>query len=517
METKTIFVSYDINRADPFRGIVITHENNNKTRTVELELTEDGQKLAIGGCTATAAFVSRTKTGRVLVDDSLSCSVSQSGNILIPLDSDHTAGTSVLEISVTVEDALTQQKLVLPYPLQVYVASDILRDSVPETTSRGTVADAIRQLQESVSAISSGFDGNVRNSIFAVLDSAMSGSAELPPALLIDNDNQSGEYIMYYTDSSNTRHDIFNFSRHFAEGQGADGKSAYEIAVENGFSGTQSEWLASLKGADGTNGTDGADGANGADGADGVSPTATVTQTAGGATISITDKNGTTTANISNGSDGNDYVLTSQDKTAIAAQAAAMVVVPQPSDDSSDDTGYYITPATAVEFIDLSFTGQLRAYNGKLQYQDTFDSSVYYDVADFTGSFYTKAQVDSALSGKAASSHTHSQYLTAHQDISGKENLSNKVNSVGNSSSETEYPSVRAMTTYVGSAVSGKADSNHTHAQYLTAHQDISGKENISDRVTTVSSSSTNSKYPTAKAVWDAIQAAIGGVENGSY
>lgn len=50
-------------------------------------------------------------------------------------------------------------------------------------------------------------------------------------------------------------------------------------------------------------------------GADGFSPTATVTQTTSGATISITDATGTTTANISN---GDDYVLTPQDKTDIA-------------------------------------------------------------------------------------------------------------------------------------------------------------------------------------------------------
>lgn len=31
-----------------------------------------------------------------------------------------------------------------------------------------------------------------------------------------------------------------------------DGKSAYEVAVSNGFKGTETEWLASLKGADGT-------------------------------------------------------------------------------------------------------------------------------------------------------------------------------------------------------------------------------------------------------------------------
>ena len=34
---------------------------------------------------------------------------------------------------------------------------------------------------------------------------------------------------------------------------GTDGKSAYIIAVEHGFTGTETEWLASLKGADGKN------------------------------------------------------------------------------------------------------------------------------------------------------------------------------------------------------------------------------------------------------------------------
>lgn len=49
-------------------------------------------------------------------------------------------------------------------------------------------------------------------------------------------------------------------------GAGADGKSAYEIAVENGFEGDEASWLASLKGADGKPGADGTPGANGKDG-----------------------------------------------------------------------------------------------------------------------------------------------------------------------------------------------------------------------------------------------------------
>lgn len=50
---------------------------------------------------------------------------------------------------------------------------------------------------------------------------------------------------------------------------GRDGKSAYEIAVENGFEGTEAQWLVSLKGADGAPGQNGVDGAPGQDGATG--------------------------------------------------------------------------------------------------------------------------------------------------------------------------------------------------------------------------------------------------------
>ena len=58
------------------------------------------------------------------------------------------------------------------------------------------------------------------------------------------------------------------------------------------------------RGETGSQGPRGETGATGAAGADGFSPVATVTQTASGATISITDKTGTTTADIANGQDG---------------------------------------------------------------------------------------------------------------------------------------------------------------------------------------------------------------------
>ena len=49
-----------------------------------------------------------------------------------------------------------------------------------------------------------------------------------------------------------------------------DGKSAYEIAVEYGFVGTETEWLESLKGVDGKDGVNGKDGCDGRNGVDGL-------------------------------------------------------------------------------------------------------------------------------------------------------------------------------------------------------------------------------------------------------
>ncbi|MCD7729327.1 MAG: hypothetical protein LUI60_05375 [Clostridia bacterium] len=49
----------------------------------------------------------------------------------------------------------------------------------------------------------------------------------------------------------------------------ADGASAYDLAVANGYTGTETEWLESLKGTNGTNGTNGTDGEDGEAGAKG--------------------------------------------------------------------------------------------------------------------------------------------------------------------------------------------------------------------------------------------------------
>ena len=52
--------------------------------------------------------------------------------------------------------------------------------------------------------------------------------------------------------------------------KGEDGKNAYQLAVEAGYEGSETEWLASLKGKDGKDGTNGINGTNGKDGKDGT-------------------------------------------------------------------------------------------------------------------------------------------------------------------------------------------------------------------------------------------------------
>lgn len=75
---------------------------------------------------------------------------------------------------------------------------------------------------------------------------------------------------------------------------GQDGKSAYQIAIENGFEGSEKEWLESLKGEQGEPGENGSDGLPGLNGDDGESVTiVSITES--------TESGGTNTVEFSDG------------------------------------------------------------------------------------------------------------------------------------------------------------------------------------------------------------------------
>ena len=109
-------------------------------------------------------------------------------------------------------------------------------------------------------------------------------------------------------------------------------------------------------------------------------------------------------------------------------------------------------------------------------------------------------QVDADLQGKADAIDTYTKTQTDTL-LNAKESTANKVTAVNSSASDIQYPSAKAVYQIVSTvANNGEVKTN---------------------KVTTISSSSTNTQYPSAKAVYtyvtNAIDTAIGGVENGSY
>ena len=123
---------------------------------------------------------------KALINDNISCELNDSGNVLIPIDNFHTLGAQDLLIELTITDSAGNQVLVTPFPLWIHVNASILDDAQVTPESQGTVPELLEGAKEQLERVEP-------------------------------------------------------FS---------DGKSAYEIAVEHGFVGTEAQWLASLQGAD---------------------------------------------------------------------------------------------------------------------------------------------------------------------------------------------------------------------------------------------------------------------------
>lgn len=206
--------------------------------------------------------------------------------------------------------------------------------------------------------------------------------------------------------------------------KGDPGKSAYQVAVDNGFVGTEEEWLASLVGPQGPQGIQGPQGntgprgergepgptgstgsqgpagpqgqagPQGVAGNDGFSPTATVTKSGTVATITITDKNGTTTATVSDGSGGGGAV------DSVNGQTGTVVL-------DADDVGaaeavHTHTVSDVTDFPSLATVATSGSYND-LSNKPTIPT-VPSNLSDFNDDL------------GSSPTHTHSQYLTSYTE-----------------------------------------------------------------------------------------------------
>ena len=231
-------------------------------------------------------------------------------------------------------------------------------------------------------AVENGFEGTVVEWLASLVgETGPSGSAGAAGKGIssIAKTGTSGlvdTYTITYSDGTTSTFTVTNGAAgqngtNGTDGQdGADGKSAYELAVENGFEGTEAEWLASLVGAAGQNGTNGTNGTNGRGissvaktGTNGLVDTYTITFT-DGTTSTFTVTNGAAGQNGTNGTNGTSAyaaavaagysgteaqfnaalagVSGKQDKATVITQSAPTAIT------LADNTEYYLTNVTSL-------------------------------------------------------------------------------------------------------------------------------------------------------------------------
>lgn len=204
---------------------------------------------------------------------------------------------------------------------------------------------------------------------------------------------------------------------------GQDGKSAYQIALDNGFVGTQAEWLASLKGDKGDTGASGAN----------ITASEVLTKLK-----TVDGQNSGLDADMLDGHDTTYFATATQ----LAGKADAAHTHSQYA--TNDDVEALETEVAGKAnsthtHAQSDITGLATALSGKA------NSSHSHAQSDITG-------LATALQGKAAASHSHAQ-----SDITGLATaLGNKANA--------SHSHAQSDITGLDTALSGKAAASHTHS-----------------------------------------------------
>lgn len=149
MNVKPKFVYYDIRRKQSVCLIMYTHENDVDTQVLEVSMLDNGEPIELSAdYTYSAAIVNRNT--KALINDSISCELNDSGNVLIPIDNFHTLGAQDLLIELTISDSDGNQVLVTPFPLWIHVNASILDDAQVTPESQGTVPELLEEAKEAL-------------------------------------------------------------------------------------------------------------------------------------------------------------------------------------------------------------------------------------------------------------------------------------------------------------------------------------------------------------------------------
>lgn len=154
---KAVTFEYELERSRGVDLISVIHADDCRTELIELVITQRGERLDMTGRQITARFAEKNEN--VLIADNVACTVSESGNILVPYDNAvFTARKGDLSVEISIKDG--NDILTLPYPLWIRVNGSILDNAQIDDRTRGTIWECFQQTDAAMEKLS---DTTVKN------------------------------------------------------------------------------------------------------------------------------------------------------------------------------------------------------------------------------------------------------------------------------------------------------------------------------------------------------------------
>ena len=186
--------------------IAVVHIDDRNNDSIELKVTQGGAVVDLSNKTVTARFVMRRT--HELINDNVSCTVNESGNIVIPFDRP-AVETAVGDMNIEVNIAETNGELTLQFPLWVRVNGSILDGAEVTPRSQGTIPELIEEVRDELARVK---DFTTREDVFDVIDEVFSETeASVVPRLCVEL--YEGDYwLTYYDSEEKEAHRLFNVS-----------------------------------------------------------------------------------------------------------------------------------------------------------------------------------------------------------------------------------------------------------------------------------------------------------------
>ena len=149
MIKQPINVDFDLNaKVSNSKVIAISHVDDKYNEVLEVNVRQNGAHIDLTGANVIARMVLHAEID-YLLNDNVPCTVSDSGNIMIPFDN---AVVKTLQGIVKIEVSITrgEDKLTLQFPLWVSVRGSIIESAEVTPESEGTIPDLLKEATEAL-------------------------------------------------------------------------------------------------------------------------------------------------------------------------------------------------------------------------------------------------------------------------------------------------------------------------------------------------------------------------------